>query len=103
MDCRIPKMFAVVWCAVVSTLGLASAQAQNLITDLGVATGYAINNSGQAALSSGIFSNGTVTPLPALSGETTPATPIAINASGQASGFAISPNIDGDDPSIRYQ
>jgi hypothetical protein len=41
--------------------------AQNQPVDLGVGVGYAINNAGQVALSTGICSNGTVTPLPARS------------------------------------
>ena len=40
--------------------------AQAQLVDLGVATGYAINNSGQVALSTGIYSEGKVTALPAL-------------------------------------
>jgi hypothetical protein len=41
---------------------------QTQLVDLGVATGYAINNAGQVALSTGIYSNGAVTALPALPG-----------------------------------
>jgi hypothetical protein len=70
-------------------LWLLPAAAQTQLVDLGVATGYAINNAGQVALSTGIYSNGAVTPLPALPGSTTPATPLAINASGQVAGAAI--------------
>jgi probable HAF family extracellular repeat protein len=70
------------WMAFGSLPLLARAQ----LTDLGEATGYAINNAGQVVLSSGIYSNGTVTPLPALPGQTTPAVGAAINASGQVAG-----------------
>jgi probable HAF family extracellular repeat protein len=65
----------------------ARAQASDLV-DLGVAIGYAINNAGQVVLSTGIYSNGTTTPLPALPGQTTPATGAAINAAGQVAGSA---------------
>ena len=65
----------------------ARAQASDLV-DLGVAIGYAINNAGQVVLSTGIYSNGTTTPLPALPGQTTPATGAAINATGQVAGSA---------------
>ena len=65
----------------------AGAQASDLV-DLGVAIGYAINNAGQVVLSTGIYSNGTTTPLPALPGQTTPATGAAINATGQVAGSA---------------
>jgi hypothetical protein len=66
--------------------GVVPVAAQAQLVDLGATTGYALNNSGEAALASGIYSNGTVTPLPALPalpGSTTPATPLAINASGK--------------------
>jgi len=65
----------------------ARAQASDLV-DLGVAIGYAINNAGQVVLSTGIYSNGTTSPLPALPGQTTPATGAAINATGQVAGSA---------------
>jgi probable HAF family extracellular repeat protein len=77
----------------------ARAQASNLI-DLGVTTGYALNDSGQVALASGIYSNGVVTALPALPGSTTPATPLAINASGQVAGVA--PNSTGSTDAVAY-
>jgi probable HAF family extracellular repeat protein len=72
-----------------ATFGILPAAAQTQLVDLGLATGYAINNAGQVALSTGIYSNGTVTPLPVLSGTTTPATPYAINASGQVAGAGL--------------
>jgi probable HAF family extracellular repeat protein len=82
-------------CAVAMALITESAGAQtSALVDLGVGTGYGINNSGQVILSSGLYSNGTVTPLPPLPGTTTPAVGIAINDSGlvagNASGVAIS-------------
>src|SRR5580698_827335 len=58
------------------------------LIDLGEASGYALNNAGQVVLSTGIYSNGTTTPLPALPGQTAPATGAAINASGQVAGSA---------------
>jgi probable HAF family extracellular repeat protein len=60
----------------------------NDLVDLGVTSGHALNNSGQAALATGIHSNGTVTPLPALPGSATPAVPLAINDAGQVAGEA---------------
>jgi probable HAF family extracellular repeat protein len=76
----------------------ANAQTSNLI-DLGVATGNAINNAGQLVLGDGIYFNGTLTPLPALPGQTTPAVGAAINASGQVAGAAETsvPNPPGAD------
>jgi probable HAF family extracellular repeat protein len=65
-----------------------SVLAQAQLVDLGEATGYAINNAGQVVLSTGIYSNGTLIPLPALPDSTTPATGLAINASGQVAGEA---------------
>jgi probable HAF family extracellular repeat protein len=62
--------------------------AQAQLVDLGVATGYAINNAGQVVLSTGIYTNGTVTALPALPGQPTPAVGAAINATGQVVGSA---------------
>ena len=69
--------------AALMALGILPQAAQAQLVDLGAATGYAINNAGQVALSTGIYGNGAVTPLPALPGDTTPVTPFAINASGQ--------------------
>jgi probable HAF family extracellular repeat protein len=66
----------------------ARAQSNDLV-DLGVTSGHALNNSGQAALATGIYSNGTVTPLPALPGSATPAVPLAINDAGQVAGEAL--------------
>jgi hypothetical protein len=84
--------------AVLAILGGLPVGAQNQLVDLGVATGYAINNAGQVALSTGIYSNGAVTALPAPPGSSTPATALAINASGQVAGYALNPNITGYDP-----
>jgi probable HAF family extracellular repeat protein len=74
----------------------ASANAQaNSLADLGVGIGYAVNDNGQVAIAQGIYSNGTVTPLPALPGQTTPASPAAINATGQTAGSALTQVING--------
>ncbi len=77
--------------------GMVPVVVQAQLVDLGVATGYAINNTGQVVLSTGIYSNGTTTPLPALPGQTTPAVGAAINASGQVAGSAptSTPNSSG--------
>ena len=84
------------------TLQLAAANAHaqaNILVDIGAGTvGHAVNNSGQVALDQGIYSNGTITPLPAVSGGSTPAMALAINASGQVAGSANSPAILGSDP-----
>ncbi len=78
----------------VGTVGLtivsAGAQAGNLV-DIGAATAHAINNTGQVALDQGIYSSGTITPLPILPGVTTPASALAINASGKVAGTALAP------------
>jgi hypothetical protein len=79
---------AVCWTAGLA-FGSAAANAQNLLKDLGVATGHAINNSGHVALDQGIYSNGTITPLPAVPGGSTPAAALAINASGQVAGSGL--------------
>ena len=81
-SCYVKSLSAAGWVAFAMLPLLARAQ----LTDLGEATGYALNNSGQVVLSTGIYSNGTVTPLPALPGQTTPAVGVAINASGQVAG-----------------
>jgi len=73
------------------------AQTNNLV-DLGVATGYGVNNSGQVALDVGVYSNGTITPLPAVPGGSTPASALAINASGEVAGSAIPPSANGPYP-----
>ena len=93
MGCRTLRMIATACCAVGFTLGLAAANAQNLLIDLGVATGRAINDNAQVALDQGIYSNGAITPLPAFPGTTTPASALAINASGQVAGY-WSPGLD---------
>src|SRR5450631_596218 len=84
------------------TLQLVSAGAHaqvNDLIDLGAGTvGHAVNNSGQVALDQGIYTNGTIAPLPAVSGGSTPAAALAINASGQVAGTAISLAISGPDP-----
>ena len=64
----------------------ATANTQNLLTDLGPGTAYGINDSGQVVLSNGIWSNGTVTAFP------TGFTGTAINASGQVAGSQVSTN-----------
>jgi probable HAF family extracellular repeat protein len=85
MNLRYVKSLAI---AALVALGILPVLARAQLIDLGVATGYAINNAGQVVLSTGIYSNGTVTPLPALPGQTTPITAVAINASGQVVGSA---------------
>src|SRR5579859_2335758 len=65
----------------------------NPLTDLGTGSGFGINNSGQVAVSSGIYHNGTVTPLGILPGDTTNVVPIAINATGQVAGTTTLPTI----------
>jgi hypothetical protein len=85
MESRYVRTVAIAASAILGTL---PAAAQAPLVDLGVATGYAINNAGQVVLSTGIYSNGTTTPLPALPGQTAPATGAAINASGQVAGSA---------------
>jgi probable HAF family extracellular repeat protein len=88
MYCHPLGVIAAICCTAGLAFGSAAANAQNLLTDLGVATGYAINDSGQVALSSGIYSNGTVTPLPALPNQISAGPPLAINANGDAAGSA---------------
>jgi hypothetical protein len=79
MDCRPYRALA----SLVSATAIAQA---NLLTDLGPVSGVGINNSGLVALSSGIYSNGTATPLGMLPGDTTNVVPNAINATGQVAG-----------------
>src|ERR1700733_2314209 len=86
MKSRYVKSLAI---AALGIAGILPVIAQTQLVDLGVATGYAINNAGQVVLSTGIYSNGTVAPLPALPGQTTPAVGVAINASGQVAGNAV--------------
>jgi probable HAF family extracellular repeat protein len=70
------------------------AQATGLV-DLGATTGVAINNTGTVALDQAVYSNGTITPLPALPGGTSAAHALAINGSGQIVGWADSPRTNG--------
>ena len=94
----------VVACSLVAALGLGPRNANAWpgdIVDLGIATGYGINNSGQVALDIGIYSNGVITQLPALPAGSTPAAALAINASGQVAGAAIPPAVSGPYP-IEY-
>jgi len=86
MNLRYVKSLAI---AALVALGILPAAVQAQLVDLGVATGYAINNAGQVALSTGIYTSGTVTALPALPGSTSPAVPLAINDTGQAVGYAV--------------
>jgi probable HAF family extracellular repeat protein len=95
MYCRLLGAVASICMASGMELRSTAANAQNLLTDLGVATGHAINNNGQVALDQGIYSNGTITPLPALPGQTTPASALAINAAGQVAGSAVTQVING--------
>jgi probable HAF family extracellular repeat protein len=82
-----------------STAALAQA---NLLTDLGTGAGFGINNSGQIALSAGIYNNGTVTPLGMLPGDTTNVVPNAINASGQVAGNSILPTVPSEETAVFY-
>jgi probable HAF family extracellular repeat protein len=86
---------AITLCLLGSTFALASVtghtQAAHLI-DLGVHTGYAINNAGQVALDGAIFLNGVFTPLPPIPGGTEPINAHAINASGSVVGDGSSTN-----------
>ena len=58
----------------------ATANAQNLLTDLGPGSAFGINNNGQVVLANGIWSNGAVTTFP------TGFTGAAINANGDVAG-----------------
>jgi hypothetical protein len=80
MKSRYVKSLAI---AAYAALGILPAAARAQLIDLGVATGYAINNAGQVVLSTGIYTNGTTTPFPALQGQTSPAVGGAINNAGQ--------------------
>jgi probable HAF family extracellular repeat protein len=94
MICRTLRVLANV-CAIVGFIlrsAVALAQA-NLLTDLGTGTGVGINSSGQVALSSGIYSNGTVTSLGILPGNTMNVVPNAINATGQVAGNSTLPSM----------
>jgi probable HAF family extracellular repeat protein len=76
-----------------SALWPALAAAANLV-DLGPVTAKrgAIDNQGHVLLDSGVYSNGVVTPLPALPGATSPAVPVAINANGDIAGYSVDAN-----------
>jgi probable HAF family extracellular repeat protein len=76
-------LYLVVGLTLISTIS----SAQNLITDIGPGTAFAINNSGQVVLQNGLYSNGTVTAFP--SGFTGS----AINAGGVVAGGLTGPNI----------
>jgi hypothetical protein len=80
----IPAMLS----AATLALGSTAIEAQtNLLTDLGaVAPGLAINNSGQVALQSYLYSNGTLTQFP------TGFTATGINASGAVVGSVLGPD-----------
>src|ERR1700735_4547330 len=79
------KKYAVIAC---SAIGVFPLLARAQLVDLGEVTAHAINNNGQVALDQGVYSNGVITPLPALPGGSTPAVPLAINASGSVAGYA---------------
>jgi hypothetical protein len=53
--------------------------AQAQVIDLGATTGYALNNSGEAAIASGIYANGAVVPVPALPNQVGTGVPYAVN------------------------
>jgi hypothetical protein len=88
MSQGIHRLPAIICSVVAFGLGSVRADAQaNLLTDLGVGTGYGVNNSGQVVLQNGIYSNGSVTAFP------TGFTGAAINASGEVAGGYTAPNI----------
>jgi probable HAF family extracellular repeat protein len=64
---------------------MATANAQNLLTDLGPGTAYGVNNNWQVVLSNGIWSNGTVTAFPTDNGLNFYG--LAINSSGEVAGY----------------
>jgi hypothetical protein len=80
MDRRLLGVLVSVCCAGGLAAWSVIAKAQNL-TDLGPVTAYALNNSGQVVLSSGVYSSGAVTAFPA------GFTGTAINSSGALAGF----------------
>jgi len=62
------------------------------LTDLGIAQGRGLNNVGQAILSTGLYANGTVTPIPGLPTGTTASSGVAINDAGDVVGTANLPD-----------
>src|SRR3984885_16169058 len=98
MDCRQYRALAsLCWVVSLALLSATAIAQANLLTDLGPVSGVGINNSGLVALSSGIYSNGTVTPLGMLPGDTTNVVPNAINASGQVAGNSILPTVSSEE------
>jgi probable HAF family extracellular repeat protein len=81
-------LLAFVGAAATAIPTLCFAQAPNLI-DLGVNTGYALNNAGQVVLTSGLYSGGSTTALPSLPGQMGAAAPLAINQAGEVVGSAV--------------
>ena len=89
MPCKVIQAAGVVF-----ALGLAFAptdsDAQTNLVDLGIQSGtgvpVALNNSGQIAFTTGLYSNGTLTPLGALPGSNINAVATGINAAGQVIG-----------------
>jgi probable HAF family extracellular repeat protein len=78
---RVPRSAAAVLsCLTGWILGPATANAQNLLTDIGVGTAVGINNSGQVVLQNGIYSNGRMTAFP------TGFSGAAINSTGEVAG-----------------
>jgi probable HAF family extracellular repeat protein len=71
---------AICWFAGLAS-GWATANAQNVLTDLGPGTAYGVNSNGQVVLSNGIWSNGTVTAF------STGFNGLAISSSGQVVGY----------------
>ena len=102
MLCRTRAALAIISWAAGLALGPAVADAQANLIDLGTASGVGINNAGQVALSSGIYSNGTVVPLGMLPGDTTNVVPNAINASGQVAGNSILPAVSSEETAVFY-
>jgi hypothetical protein len=92
VNCRLLGMLVSVCLGAGLALGSEMANAQNLLTDLGPGAAYAINDSGQVVLSigdsssqfplsTGIWSNGTVTAFPpGFVG-------LAINSGGEVAGY----------------
>jgi hypothetical protein len=102
MKSRCVRSVAIAACA---ALGILPVLAQAQLVDLAKGTGSAINNAGQVVLSTGIDRDGTITPLPALPGQTTPAAAVTINATGQIVGSAdisVGPAAGVDTVAVEY-
>ena len=91
MPSEISRLAMAICVVVVLGLKPTSADAQPNLVDLGATTGHAINNNGQVALDAGVYSKGTITPLPALPGQLSAGPPLAISSSGDVAGSATIP------------